>query len=724
MLEGGRPPRKEPARWAFRSAVALVGVLALLPIADWIPGDPGSPIPPPHGPVYALWVAGLTVLVGLAWVGARLWGRTGEGQEPAEKGGRRKRKRRGGDPVEGVAAAEEPASASAWNRRSRWTATLLFVVPAILYGFTAHALFDARPLHVDGMTQALEARIMADGQLSVPVADDPRFFSSALIIEHEGRAFSQFPPGFAALLALGMLVGLPWLVAPVCGALAVYGLYRLLVENGEAPGKALASAALMALSPWFVVNAAAWMSHVPTLCFILLGSAALLRGMRGSGSALWAALGGAGLGVATLIRPLEGVAFGLPATVWVVARAVRDPEARRTLAGFAVGGALTVGLLLAYNQVMHGSPTLFGFELQWGPEHGLGFHEAPWGPPHTPVRGLELMNGYLLALQLLFFDAPAPGLLLALGALLLAPRLDALDRYLLSGGALVMLGYWMFWGEGHDLGPRYLIPLAPLVALWTVRFGGLVARRTGNDGHRRWAHALVVLLLASGWLLGMPNRWFVYGQSDPLRRLDTLALETPTAEDALVFLSAPWSVQVLARLRATGISRQEAQWLYYRVGLCKLDVALSKLQTDGVTEPDRVMAALRPLAADSASMVLDHATGSPGDPFTGLTRADTATVGVCGLRQYLEERQGGYMLLALQARLGPTWTGDGPIVAQDLHEENRRLMDAHPERPAYFLKAVRIRGGVREFVLEPLKADSVGRVWDEFRRLQSEARVF
>ncbi|HSG47912.1 MAG TPA: phospholipid carrier-dependent glycosyltransferase, partial [Longimicrobiales bacterium] len=349
MLEGGRPLRKEPARWAFRAAVALVGVLTLLPVADWIPGDPGSPIPPPHGPVYALWLAGLTVLVGLAWVGARLWSRTGKGQEPAGKGGRRKGKRRGGDPGEEVAASEEPPSPSVGNRRSRWTATLLVAVPAILYGFTAHALFDARPLHVDGMTQALEARIMADGHLSVPVADDPRFFSSALIIEHEGRAFSQFPPGWAALLALGMLVGLPWLVAPVCGALAVYGLYRLLLENGEAPGTALGAAVLLGLSPWFVVNAAAWMSHVPTLCFILLGSAALLRGMRAPGSARWAALGGAGLGVATLIRPLEGVAFGLPATVWVLARAWRRPgaETRRTLAGFAAGGALTVGLLLA-----------------------------------------------------------------------------------------------------------------------------------------------------------------------------------------------------------------------------------------------------------------------------------------------------------------------------------------------------------------------------------------
>lgn len=82
------------------------------------------------------------------------------------------------------------------------------------------------------------------------------------------------------------------------------------------------------------------------------------------------------------------------------------------------------------------------------------------------------------------------------------------------------------------------------------------------------------------------------------------------------------------------------------------------------------------------------------------------------------------MLLPFQALLGPTWTGDGPIVAQDLHEENRRLLQAYPERPAYYLRAVRTRGGVREFTLEPLKADSVERVWSEFDRLRREASIF
>lgn len=715
---------------AFKASIALVAALSLLPVADWIPGDPESTLPSPHGPIYRLWIAGLVVLGAVAWGAVKIFSGSDSPEPDTGKDRRTARKRRAA--TRDAAADDKPAasdpSAPEGGPGKWWVPMALVVVPTVLYSMTAWAVFSGRPLHIDAMTQAFQANIFADGRLSAPLAADPRFFSSALVIEHAGRAFSQFPPGWAALLAMGFLLGVPWLMAPLCGALAVYGLYRLLKERGNDDRTALFTAALMGLSPWFVFNAASWMSHVPTLCFILLGSAALMRGMREPRDWLWAGLGGFGLGLATLIRPLEGVAFGLPATIWMLARAWSSRSARpvawRGLVGFAVGGTVAMGLLLAYNQVMHGSPTLFGFELQWGPEHRLGFHEAPWGPPHTFLRGVQLVNGYLLALQLLFFDAPAPSLVLALAALLLARRLDALDRYLLAGCGLVLLGYLAFWGEGHDLGPRYLIPLAPVVAIWTVRFGSILGERTRKPAHVRWGTALVVLLLVAGWGFGTRPRWFVYSRSDPLRRIDPTVLITPQAKDALVFLSSPWSIQVQARLRATGMTRPEAQWFYYRVGLCKLDVALGQLEERNVTDPAEVVAALRPLAADSASMVLDPMSGSPGDPFTGLTQADTAAVSLCALRRYLEEQQGGYMLLPFQALLGPTWSEDGPIVAQDLHEENRRLLKAYPDRPAYYLKPVRIRGAIREFTLAPLEADSVERVWNEFDRLRREASVF
>ncbi|MFO8174156.1 MAG: hypothetical protein R6T96_07725 [Longimicrobiales bacterium] len=733
MLKGAARGRNQVGPWAFRLAVILVSVLAFFPVADWIPGEPGSNLPPPLWPLYLLWVLGLLVLSGAAWGVVKLFpggrrpsgGKTeaGESRRRGRRGIGRKPKKTPGAPEESSDTA--PGAFQGFLKEGWAPVAVLLVLPALLYAVTAREVFDGRPLHIDSMTQALQAHIFADGRLSVPVADHPRFFSSALVVESEGRAFSQFPPGWSGLLALGFLLGIPWLMAPLCGALAVVGLYSLLRESGEAGGQAFFMACLFALSPWFVFNSATWMSHVPAVCFILLGSLGVVRGVRRPSAWVSSALGGAGLGVALLIRPLEGVAFGLPATIWMATRAARDRLAWKNLGAFAAGGALTVGLLLAYNWVQHGNPTLFGFELQWGPEHRLGFHEAPWGPPHTVLRGVQLLNGYLLGLQLLFFDAPAPSLLLALTALLLASRLDALDRYLLAGSGLLLLGYMAFWGEGQSLlGPRYLLPLAPVVSIWTVRFGRVLAERTGRRGLRRWGYALVVLFLMGGWVFGTPTRWTVYSASDPLRRVDVGALTSPSARNALVFVSSPWSIQVQARLRATGLSRQQARWFYFRVGLCRLDLALAELEDRNVTEPDQVAAALLPLAADSASMVLDPFSGSPGDPYTGLSREDEAALDLCRLRQTLEEAQGGYMLLPFQAMLGPTWTEDGPILAHDLHEENRRLLTAYPERTPYALRPTRVWGRIRHFRLVPLDADSVETVWGTFERLHEQATVF
>jgi hypothetical protein len=688
------------ARWGFRLLVIAIGMLAFLPLADWIPAPPGTYLPPPLWPLFLFWSIGLLGIGFLGWILVKLI--PGRPAPPAT-------------PPESVRDLFT----------GRWIPVfLLLLLPTAIISITALEVFDGRPLHIDAMTQAFQAQIFSHGRLSAPAPDDPPFFSSLMVVEHEGRTFSHFAPGWAALLAVGLLLGIPWIMAPLCAGLGVYGLYLLLREDGEGRGGAVFPALLLAASPWVVINGASWMNHVPAMSFAVLGSAALLRGIRRPESWVYSGVGAALLGYSTMIRPLEGVAFGLPATVWMLVRTWRDPSARRGLASFGVGGSLTIGLLLAYNWAQHGGPLTFGFDLQWGPGHGLGFHEAPWGPDHTPLRGIQLLNGYFLALQMQFFEAPVPSLVPAFAALLLARRLSALDRYLLAGCALVLLGYLSFWGEGDYLGPRYLIPLAPAVAIWTARFGRMLAQWSGRGGLRRWGNVTVGLMVISGWILGVPGRWSYYGQTDPLRRLDVRALTTPMAEDALVLVPSPWSSQVLARIRGTGLSRQRAQWFHDRIGLCRLDVALSDMKRRDISERELVEQELLPLTADSASMVRDPRTGAPGDPFTGIQRAGETAATLCRMRLSIEQTNGGYLQLPFYAALGPTWTGDGPIVARDLAEENPRLLSAFPGRNVYVLRPIRLPGRIRRFQLAPLNADSAQSVWTVLDSLAQGAEVF
>ena len=684
-------------RFILRTGVALLAALAILPLADWIPGDPPSTLPPPFWPLYLAWILGFLVLGLVAWAVVRFspWKLAGAGPSGGEKRG---------------------------LFTGRWAPVLLtFVVPGLVYALISLEVFDGRPLFLDDLTQAFQAHVFADGGLSVARAQQPEFFSSLLLVESDGRVFSQFPPGWAGLLSLGLLLGVPWIIPPLCGALGTYGLYLLLRENGEGARISVFTALVFGLAPWVVFNAASWMNHVPVVTFILLGFWATLKGIRDPALWFFPGLGGAFFGVALLIRPLEAVAFGLPASVWVVVRGWKDPAFRKGLLAFALGGTAVTSLLLAYNWVQHGSPGTFGFEMQWGPGHRLGFHEAPWGPPHTFLRGLQLLNGYFLALQQVFFEAPLPSLVPALAALFLVKKSDALDRYLMVGSGLLLLGYLAFFGEGHYLGPRYLLPLAPLVAIWTVRLGRILVERTGREWMQPWVFVLILMLMVTGWLTGAQPRRFVYSISYPLRRVDVGVLETPVARNVLVFVPSPWSSKVEARLRAKDMPRQQTRWFHDRIGFCRTEVVLADLEMRGITDPLEVARELLPLTADSLAMVRDPDSGIPGDPFTGMEETEEAALNLCRQRQTLEEADGGYLMLPFFAVLGPTWTGDGPIVARDLHEGNRRLLAEYPDREAYVLRLARTRGRVRELRLVPLDPDSVEAVWSGFERLKREA---
>ena len=59
------------------------------------------------------------------------------------------------------------------------------------------------------------------------------------------------------------------------------------------------------------------------------------------------------------------------------------------------GDRSPAGVLVA-NWLTTGRPLLFGYEVLWGANHSLGFHDDPSGNPHTPGRGLLLATAYAM----------------------------------------------------------------------------------------------------------------------------------------------------------------------------------------------------------------------------------------------------------------------------------------------------------------------------------------
>ena len=655
---------------------SLLAALALLPVVNWIPGGYAMEA---YSFIVSDWLTGAAIVVGGALVATILssrmpaiW-RDGLWQRAAAR------------------LAAHPAASTVG------IAAAAFAV----YLTAAFLVFDARPLLMDELVSVMHARIFASGRLSLPASPFPEFFSALHLVDLEGKVYSHYPAGGPAMIALGELAGVPWMVGPLCGAIAA-GLWLSYLRVAEPrPGVRYAAGLLFALSPFVMFMSGTFMNHVPVMMWLLLAVAALAHLVVSPGARPWLALVvGLGYGCAATIRPLDAAAFALPAGAWMLWRAARERARWLEVLAAGVGVALPILALLWVNARTTGDPLRFGYNVLWGSNVGLGFHEAPWGDPHTPARGVELVNLYLLRLQMYLFDTPVPSLIPAIVAFFLTRSLDRLDRYLITSSALLLGVYFLYWHEGYYLGPRFVFALSPLFALWTARFLPLLRERAGDGRLYRTAvyGSLIAGLLAVG--VQLPIRARQYASLTTTLRWDADSAATAAgAHNALVFVRESWGAQVIPRMWVLGISRTDADRFYRRVDTCLLDQGVSIVERRGLHGADAV-ALLRPLLRDSSRVV--KSTFSPD--YTQRYLPGTKYPERC--RQRLAEDAAGFTHFTplLLAR------GGGNIYARDLHERNAVLLAAHPDRPVFLIKPPTSRETeMPQFV--PLSRDSLLHAW-------------
>ena len=578
--------------------------------------------------------------------------------------------------------------------RPRWA----FVGGAALVAFGAYALtsvllFKGRPIFLDEMSQLLQARAYARGSLTTSTGPFAEFVSILHTVYADGRAYSQFPAGGPAMLAIGTLLGAPWLVNPLCGAIAVGAFAWFVLATEQQRSVAVGAVILFALAPFMLFMSASHMNHVPTLMWLTVAMAALVATLREGVRPGAAFLCGFSLGAAAAIRPVDGLAFALPAGLWLAWRAVREtargdePRRRAAWIELLCAGAGVVLPMLAImwvNSRTTGSPLLFGYEVIWGKLHALGFHAAPWGPAHTPGRGFEQLNLYFLRLQSYLFDAPVPALLALVIALVLARRVSSIDRYLAASGLLLVGLYWSYWHYGFLLGPRFMFPLIPALALWTARLPALVRERwRGSLWHRGVAYGYLVTVIIT-FAYTVPIRWREYETGFTIERLPVQALERAyRVSNALVLVREPWSSQLVARLWALGVPHRETELLTHEVDACRLEEAVLVLEREGTRGPTAV-AALMPLLRDRAQVKL---VTLPSGAFWPVQ----SSVGYSPqCRERVQESSAGLVPLA------PLLLSGGPtnIYVRDLHARDSLLLKQYPNRPIFVVRRDSSAAGV------------------------------
>src|SRR6058998_2188307 len=107
------------------------------------------------------------------------------------------------------------------------SATLL--VPTLLVYFV---MAQRLPMTADDYSYLYQAKLFASGKLYAedPIYDPSLPFYDCIetycLRDDQGHRFSKYPPGWPALLAVGVKLRAPWLVDPLLGALLVFLILR------------------------------------------------------------------------------------------------------------------------------------------------------------------------------------------------------------------------------------------------------------------------------------------------------------------------------------------------------------------------------------------------------------------------------------------------------------------------------------------------------------------
>ena len=657
-----KSPQGDRSPTAVMAALAIAA-LGFLPIANWIPGGRDDPW---YSTEAGGWISGTIIAVGVGLVLA-----IASRKFPVRW-------------TEGIGSLPRSFASA----EKAWIAGLA-ALALVVYLIIAQTVFSGRPLLIDEITQVMQARIFAAGRLWQPTDPAPEFVSSLLMVDVGLRTYAQFPAGGPAMLAPGELIGLTWVVTPLFAALSVLLFGMLLRDLEPHPGSRLLALALFAFAPFVALMAGSHMNHVTCGTWLLLGILGAVRSNLGQGNgARWALAGGLGFGVAATIRPLDAAAFVLPAALWSLASALRNQARWKHALSAATGLALPVALLAWVNWRTTGGPFQFGYEILWGKGVGPGFHPSPWGEPHTPALGLELVSLYFIRLQTYLFESPVPSLLPVIGSLLLARRLGAADRFLICSGAMLVGFYFAYWHDGFYLGPRYMYPLAPILALWAGRLPSLVRERFGSGLLHRGAVFSMATAACVGLAVLLPTRVREYRDDKPLVRWNVEAAEAKAGvRNSLVLVRESWGAQLVARMWALGVSRHDSEQLYKRVNRCALERAVTGLE--------------------SLASVGSLPPGTASDTLLALLGGLRAVVQPAGFRSDMtcqrraDEDQAGYLVLAPLQLAG----GQGNVYVRDLHGHNRVMLERYPGRPVYLLTAAPGEGAEPRFY--PVAVDSM-----------------
>ncbi len=352
------------------------------------------------------------------------------------------------------------------------TTALAFLVTNLVFG---RAIYNG-----DEVANTFQANVYGHLRAYAPIPPCASMFENYWVFRHQGRAFSQYTPGWPLFMAPFQRLGMIWLAGPVMAGIMAVGVARLARRVGSGLGTTCQSSERIAatsgvlgavfaiLGPSMLLNGASRFSHtmvcacfawaVESLCVVSDRSVPRPSAWR-HGLLLGAATS---LGLAT--RPADGGTLGVGILLYFVWVLVRRRMTWRAFAGTTIGFLLFGGLTALILRLQLGAWFQTGYNIV-ASIHPEGVLHLSWPRPHELKFGLPIATG-----SYCWWPAvPALGIAGLIRALAGSERRVA---FMLVTSAFAQIAFYFFveFSRFADdgLGPRYLLPLVVVMATGTA----------------------------------------------------------------------------------------------------------------------------------------------------------------------------------------------------------------------------------------------------------------
>jgi len=343
---------------------------------------------------------------------------------------------------------------------------IVFIIPFLATLLISYFVFDQIPHVQDSIAQVFQAKIFACGKLYAASHPFKEFFDYTHMINN-GKWYSQYPPGHALFLMIGVLLGIPWIINPLLGALSVLIIFFLGKEIHDEKTGQLA-AIFTVLSPFFLFMSSEFMAHSSAMFTIALFALFFIKTVKKK-TFVYACLAGISLGFCALIRFYTAFALCIPFLVYGMILIFKKPRQYMSLfASTTLFALIFIALMLIYNYITNGHPFKFGYTILYGPNHGLGFGKGTWGPPHTFSGGLTDFWGSIKALNLHLFGWPYISLLPVV-ILLISRKMRRWDFIFFLSFICLGIAYIFYWYHDLCFGPRFLYEALPFLVILSAR---------------------------------------------------------------------------------------------------------------------------------------------------------------------------------------------------------------------------------------------------------------